>query len=137
MYGVTYALASGVAVTLSATGIGLLVAGATITFATTALCAMSAYKTHQHVKELRTTYDQVYHPPLCNCRPLPGYMEAPSDGLSPHDYIHREHLPYIINKKEFKYIRKVGTATIVGAPIESFRAAAQGSKEDIPNEGST
>ena len=99
--------------TLSAGPIGLLIASAALTLASTGTKAVSAKKTHDHIKALEKIR-----------------LEA---GSLTCDHNHNEHkfiletsLPYIIAKKKKKRFRKVGGAVpVIGATLESVRAATK------------
>lgn len=100
---------------LGAGPIALLVASAALTVVQSTAHAVSAYKTNEHIKNLRAIY-----------------AEASSYGCQcqdhNHSHIQNTVLPYIIAQKEKKRVRRMGSAVpVLGSAIEQARAKARAS----------
>ncbi len=95
--------------TLSAGPIGLLIASAALTLATTGTKVVSAKKTHDHIKALEKI--------------KLGAGDLTCNRVdNNHKFIVDKTLPYIIAKKKKKRLRKVGGAVPVIGAVETARA---------------
>ncbi len=141
--GLGYAAATGAAVGLSATGIGLIVVGGVLTLVQSAASIRSAIKTSAHIdgllvvqsKSKDVNEDTKYK---CTCLLMEGAQfyigktdiinsSGKPDKRSSHDIIIENVLPYIIAKKYAKYYRKIyGAVPVVGSFFELVRAKAKG-----------
>ena len=114
---------------IGATGIGLAAAGGALALAQSVLAATSAWKTKKHLNALQVIYDKRDQEPFSipnYCQMIPqGDMQLPKtrEAHMQHDMIANLVLPYLINQKWWKTLRKGGTAVlIVGSSIETARA---------------
>lgn len=112
----TIALATGAAAA-SATGIGLIVAGGCLTLTANTLSAVSAVKTRHHVDNLVKILGR---PASYPCAGLNGARNERE-----HTEISVRVLPYIIEKKERKFARKVVGAIPVVGMVETARAVGK------------
>ena len=111
---VVAALAAGTAV--GATGIGLLVGSAGLTLLSGAQAARSAYKTNQHINNLKQIKVDA------------SKYECPYKNGHDHNMVVNSILPYIIEKKRSKLHRKAAVASTLGVGGAAETARAIGKK---------
>jgi hypothetical protein len=100
----------------SATGIGLVIAGAALTVATMGMSANAAYKTYNHRSNLQAIYERRG---CYACRAWPSY----SIDHKEHAYIAETILPYIIDQKGKKLAKKVAGTVGLGALTSGYGMA--------------
>lgn len=100
----------------SATGIGLVVAGAALTAATMGASAASAYKTYNHRSSLQAIYERKG---CYACRAWPSYSVDHKE----HAYIADVILPYIIAQKTEKLAKKVTGSVGLGVLTSGYGVA--------------
>ena len=106
---------------LSAGPIGLLIASAAMTVTSSATKAISAKKTHDHIKGLESIQ-------------LNAGSLVCEGHQTDHKFILEKSLPYIIAKKKKKRLRKLGGAVpIVGSSVETARSKIKGGIKWLKN----
>jgi hypothetical protein len=100
----------------SATGIGLVIAGAAFSVATMGMSATSAYKTYNHRSNLQAIYERKG---CYACRAWPSYSVDHKE----HAYIADTVLPYIIDQKGKKLAKKVAGTVGLGALASGYGIA--------------
>jgi hypothetical protein len=121
------AMATGAAA-VSATGVGLVVTGGLLTIGSAVYAARSAYKTYQH----RTVLQEIERRKggyLCKLIPMTARHPDLAQLLPPnrreHNIVADEVLPYIIEKKDAKFHRKVASAVPGVGLLEGMRAVGK------------
>lgn len=122
-----YALLTG-AVAASSLGIGLVAAGGVLTVGSSIYAARSAHKSRIHRDKLRLLLRRGAEQYTCHQIPRdaknPLLDQEPSNTIQ-HNIVYEQVLPYVIDKKDTKFMRKAASAVPGVAILEGVRAVTK------------